>query len=849
MWRAVLKNLRAHKGRLVRTTIAVVIGIAFISGTYVLTDTIRGVFNGIVTTSTSGVDVHVRGSSAFTSSGFSDRRPVPESMLSRIRAIPGVEQAAGNVGGLAPLVDRNGKVISNGGAPTLGFAWEPPPLSPLILRQGRAPQRAGEVAIDAATAWTKDFGVGNRIGVVLGGPVRPFTIVGIFGYGEAGNLAGATIATFDLKTAQSAFHKQGLLDSIEVQAAGGTSPLVLRERIGLILPSGFEAVSNTTVADEGKQSFDRFINIFQTMLLVFAAIALFVGAFIIFNTFSIIVAQRTKEFALLRALGASPGQVKTSVIGEAAVIGLVASGIGLAFGVVMAIGLQALLKGFGMDLPSSGLKLLARTVWVSVGLGVTVTVLSALSPARKAATVPPIAAIRDVASTRAGSLRRRVIVGAALCTTGAVAVVGGLGGWVPKGLMAVGVGALLVFVGVAMASPLIARPVTATVGALTARLGVSGLLARENAMRNPRRTATTASALTIGVALVAFVAILSSSVRASASSSLLRSLKADVAVTSSLGMAGYTYGFDPKVARLLAEQPAVGVVSEVRLAEWRHDGSTQMVAAVDPRTIGKVLDLDMRSGSIAGLSSGGVLIRDSNASDLGARVGDTLPMEFASTGLHRVPVVGTFHNGQALNSYYVVSLDTFERNFSRTMQMDWRIYVNAAPGYSQAALHRAVTAATDRFPNTKAMTPIELRDSESKQIDQILNLVTALLLLAVLIALIGIANTLGLSVMERTRELGLLRAVGMSRRQTRSMVRREAVIISVLGTVLGLALGVVFGWAVVMAMRDLGMTEFRIPGAQLAMYFLIAGLAGVVAALLPARRASRLDVLSAIATE
>ena len=852
MLRVIFSGLRAHRARLARTGIAVVLGVAFVAGTYVFTDTLQRMFDGIVDQSTQGVDVYVRSSADFVNLGMSnDRQPVNETVVDRVRGIDGVAMADGYVQGMASLLDRNGNLIQTGGGPMLGMSWRPSRMSTVTLERGHVPRGPTEVALDSSTSSRFGFDVGDSIRIVTGGPVQTFRVVGIARFGRNQNLGGATMALFDLRTAQELYHRTGEVDGIEAVASLGVTPAQLAARIRPVLPPGVEAVTSATVANEGRDVFGYYLGFFGTALLVFALIALFVGAFLIFNTFTIIVAQQTREYGLLRSLGASPRQVTASVIAEAGLVGVVASAVGVGVGLLVARGLQALLLAFGMNLPANGLVFKPRTAIVAMALGIVITMVAALLPARKAARIPPIAALRQVAA-HSRSIRARGIIGGIVFAVGALLIGLGLFAGMGNGLAWVGGGALLVFAGYGIASATIARPLAGLLSRPLPRLfGAPGQLARENSVRNPRRSATTAAALMIGVGLITFVSVFSASIKASASRGLDDTLRADYVVTGASGFGGVT-PFSPLVAGRLAPQPEFAEVSPLRVGEWRLGDSPRFLAAVDPETISAVVNLGMRTGSVDGLSDGGVLVRDVTAEQLGVGVGDTVAMRFARTGTQRVPVVGTFHNGDAppaLQSDYLISIRSFEQWFSTDQQQDSSVFVVGARGYTPAQVQAELDGVVREFPTARVMDQAQLKAEQARQIDQLMGLMTALLALAVVIGLVGIANTLSLSILERTRELGLLRAVGMTRRQTRSMIRCEAAVIAVLGAVLGIAIGVAFGWAVVTAMRDSGITVFAVPIVRLLLFAAVAGLAGVVAAMPPARRAAKLDVLKAVATE
>lgn len=850
MWRATIKSLFARKVRLALTALSVVVGVGFMAGTLVLTDTMSKAFDELFSTATANIDVVVRSRSAFdpvtagpgAGGGSDEREPLPEELLSVVQRVEGVGRAGGNVTGYAQLVDPvTDEAIGGFGPPTIGLNWDPASRV-LDLRQGEPPRGDDQVVIDAATAEEHDFRVGDRVQILFEGPPEEFTIAGIAGFGDADNLAGATLALFELDTAQRVLGKIGLFDSIFVSAEEGVAAGQLRARIAAVLPEGVEAVTGTTLADESAEALNEGLGFFKIALLVFAGVSLFVGAFIIFNTFSIITAQRTRELALLRALGASKRQVMTSVLIEAAVTGLFASLVGVGAGLVIALGLQGLLSAFGIDLPSTQTQLLPRTVIVSILVGTTVTLVSSILPARRAAGVAPIEALRDAQRTPAGtSLRRRLFSGILVTGIGSAALLYGLFGATSSAAQLIGLGAAVTFVGVAMLSPLAARSLAAAIGSPLPRLGMAGKLGRDNAMRNPRRTASTAAALMIGLGLVSMVTILGASLKASFDAALTETLKADFTLTTT----SFT-PFSPEVANLARARPELTAVAEFRQNGFRVEGATSFLTGVDPGTIEQVATLDLVEGSVASLSEGSILVHRDVAADHGWSLGDVVHAEFPSTGKQGLAVGGIYAENRLVGNY-VVSIETYERNY--TEQLDTFVLVRGAPGVPIADVRDALDQAVGEFPNIEVQDQAAFREQQAGFINQLLGLVTALLALAVLIALFGIVNTLGLSIFERTRELGLLRAVGMTRGQVRSMIRWESVIIAVLGAVLGVAIGVLYGWAMQQALASEGVTELSVPGVQLLLYVALAGVAGVLAAVLPARRAAKLNVLEAISYE
>jgi putative ABC transport system permease protein len=853
MWKTTIRGLAAHKLRLALTALAVVLGVGFISGTYVLTDTMNRSFENLFANVTEGVDLYVRRGNAFLGSeGDEERKPLPENLLATVAEVEGVEEAEGTVTGYAQLVDRSGEAVTTGGAPTIGVSWsgvgggDGEAESDFGIRQGRAPQGPGEVLIDEATAADHDFSIGDRVQILLQGSPETFTLVGTAGSDEADFLLGATLAAFELDTAQRVLDKEDQFDAIEVAVEDGASVAGVRDRFNDVLPKGIETATGQAVADEQATAIQDALGFFNIALLVFATVALFVGAFVIFNTFSITVAQRTREFALLRALGATWRQVMTSVLIEAVIVGLIASALGLGAGVLIAMGLNALLTAFGIDLPQPTLQLLPRTVAVSMLVGTGITVVSSIFPARRAAKVSPMAALREATPQLGAWSKRRTAAGMVVTAVGASLIALGLFTDVGDGITFVGLGAFLTFIGVAVLSPLFAGPLAKVIGAPPARaFKMPAKLGRANAARNPKRTASTAAALMIGLALVGFVSIFAASLKESSNAIIDDSLKADFIVSNS--SFGGTMNFSPEVARSIASRPEIEAAAGVRFGEFHYRDSAKFMTAVDAGAIDEVVSLGVRSGRIGDLMDGGVFVHVEAAQDLKLNIGDTLEMEFPATGSTSQRVEGLFDEDTVIGSQFIVSKETYRENF--TQNLDDVVFVSAAAGASSHDARAAVDAAIEKFPNVTVQDQTEFKETQASQVNQLLGLVTALLGLSLIIALLGITNTLALSVFERTREIGLLRAVGMTRRQARSMIRWEAVIVSVIGALLGLTVGTFFGWALVTALEAEGISELVVPGGQLAGYVAVAGLAGVIAALPPARRAARMDVLGAIATE
>ena len=632
------------------------------------------------------------------------------------------------------------------------------------------------------------------------------------------------------------------MDAIKVVAADGVSDEQVVERIAQVVPDQVEVLTGAEITAEDQSDIKEGMGFFNTFLLTFALIALFVGSFIIYNSFSILVAQRGRDMALLRAIGASRRQVLGSVLLEAVVVGLIASVVGLAAGIGVASGLKVMLDTMGIDIPAGGVVLTSSTVIISLIAGLGVSVASALLPARRASRVAPVAAMRDVAVDSSGSSRRRAVIGTAVTALGGASIAQGLFAGGDSTLMAVGLGVALVFLGVAVLGPILARPLSRVLGSPLPRLkGMSGTLARENAMRNPKRTSATAAALDDRRRPRRVHHDPGRRRRRRPSpTAWTRSFTGDLVIDSGTYAGG---GLDPQLASDIAALPEVAAVSGLRNVPAEIDGSSTMLVGVDSATIEEVFDLGVTDGALADLGDGEIAIQADKASDHGWTLGDTIPVRFAETGVQQLTVAALYEDAD-LAGPYVVGNAVLEANVAD--QFDSMVFVRLADGVDTEAATAAVTEAASQNPLAEVQDRDAFKASMGAQIDMLLNLIYALLALAVIIALLGIANTLALSIFERTRELGLLRAVGMTRAQVRATVRWESVIIALLGTTLGLAIGTSFGWVMVQALEDQGLNTFHIPVTQLAVVVAISAIAGVVAAVLPARRAAKLDVLEAI---
>jgi putative ABC transport system permease protein len=847
MFTATLRGMLAHKLRLVLTTASIALGVAFLAGTLMLTDTMKLAFDQLFGKVSSGTDAVVRQESAYTQAagvGVS-RAPIDASALEQVRSVDGVAAAEGAVSGYALITDTDGKaVLTSGGAPTMGYSMprDPALRGDVNLRSGHAPRGPHEVAIDASSAEDHDIPLGSTIKILFRGPTEEFTVVGTVGYGDEKDLGGTSAAYFEPATAQRVLGEPGKFDEIQVRAADGVSDTTLAKRLDAVAPEGTEAVTGAQVADEASDAINSQFAFLNVMFMIFAGIALFVGSFIIWNTFSMIVTQRTREIALLRAVGATRRQVKRSLLVEAALLGVSASAVGVVLGAGVAKGLNALMAVLGFSLPSTSLQVAPRTIWVSLLVGTGVTVVAAMVPARRATKVLPVEALRDATPGAREPSRLRAVVGVLLTAVGVTAILTGLygGGGGTRVLLGI-VGTL---VGVITLSQLAARPLAALIGSPLRWRGVQGDLARQNAMRNPRRTASTAAALMIGLTLVVSMGVFASSFKASIAPVLDSSTNADLYVTAASSQAA---GYSPEATRAAAEVPGVAVVSASGWGQARIDGAGTSYSSVDPATVEKAFRLHLDAGSADDLGDDGILVTSDAAASHGWKVGDTVPVEFAATGDQDLEVRGIFEYNRVLESDYLISLATQEANEGD--RLDSTALVTLDPGADAGTVKDRITAALADHPDAKVLDQRGFEQEIGGFVDALLALVSAMLLLAVVIALLGIVNTLALSVFERTRELGLLRAVGMTRSQVRSMVRWESVVISLIGAVLGAALGVGLGMALAQALKGDGVTELSVPVLQVAAYVVGAALAGVLAAVGPSRSAAKVDVLKAVVTD
>jgi putative ABC transport system permease protein len=845
MLRITLKGLLGHKLRFGLTAFAVTVGVAFVVGSFVLTESVRAQFDTLFQEINAGVDLQVRGEERFDSGTFGGNAaaPVPEEILAEVLAVDGVSSAAGTVGGTAVLIDADGELIEKPGGFPLGVNWsDAPELATVTVVDGEPPRADDEIMIDIDTAEIGELGVGDTVTVIPGREApADYTIAGIVSFGDNNALSGATLTGFTTAEAQRVFNLEGKFQTIEVAVEEGADLATVGAAIDALLPDGFETVNQETVVEEGQQSIGAFIDIFQNVLLGFAFVTLFVSAFLIYNTFRIVIGQRIRELALLRAVGASTGQVFRSVLGEALFIGFVASVAGFGLGILVAMGLNALLNSAGFGAGETELVVELQPFLFALSVGVGITFLSSLLPAWQSTKVPPVAAMRDGYSLDGGSIRVRMVAGTVMTVGGALLVAVGL--TASEGmtiLFGMASGAILLFLGVAALSPLFAAPVARFLGTPLRLSGITGRLASENAARSPRRTSSTAAALMIGLALVTMALVVGTSVKESFGETLDTQVTADWYIDSSTFI-----GFSPTVADELRELPEIAAVNRGRFGAMQVQGSTKQFTALDYDTLDELFELGFVAGGV-GAGDRGLLIDSEPAADLGVEPGDTLDVVFNETGEVTLPVLGIYEE-DGLVGNWVIDTETYRENFSE--DLDFFVAAKTAEGVEPEVARAAIEAVTEPFPQLQVQDRDEYRADQEGQLDTVLVVVNVFLLFAVIIAGIGIANTLALSVFERTRELGLLRAIGETKGQLWRMITFEAVLVAVFGAVLGIVIGVGFGLATATALPDSFITVIAVPVGSLIGVLVVAIILGVLASLYPAWRASRLNVLEAIAFE
>jgi putative ABC transport system permease protein len=848
-----LRGLAGRKLRTVLTSIAVVLGVALIAGTYILTDTIDRQFDQIFQQVREGVDVSVTPKKLFNTDNQANPPAFPASYVAKVQQVPGVEKASGGIFDDGIILDKKGKKIGgNGGAPNFISSEAPAPFSPYDYVVGHAPAANDEVAVDKYTAGKQHWKIGDTVRVGGQGPAQPYKLVGIAKFGKLSGLAGAAIAVMPLQQAQKVTDKVGKLDGIDIQAAPGTSPKALVPRVAQALPNTVTVRTGAEQAAKDSKDTKSGLSFIKTLLLVFAGVALFVGAFIIFNSFSITIAQRTRELSMLRTVGASRRQVLGSVIGEATIMGFVASAIGLGIGIVLAKGLKALFKAVGADLPGGAAVVQSRTIVVSLIVGTLVTVVASLLPAFRATRIQPVEGAREgavIPKTRFSKIKTpfgaaTLALGVALMCIALLTGNTGSALWMPLLF-----GTILVFIGAAMFSSRLVRPIASFVGRpMEVMRGVSGQLARENATRNTGRTASTAAALMIGLALVAGVSIFASGIKKSVDSAIDKSVRAALVVENKDGFSNVPAATGKAVARL----PGVGDSSPVRRSQAKVAGvsGTPDVTGVDPATLTAVFQPEWKHGSnstLQSLDGNNAIVSDSWSKSKHRKIGQQIQITTQSGHRATYTIVGTYKNNVHFLGDITVTNSTLARDFRVTE--DQYVLYSLKPGANLAHVKaQASGLLAAQYPSIEAVTKAGFKKTQTEWVSQISAFFYVLLSLAVIVSLFGIVNTLVLAIYERTRELGLLRAVGMSKRQVRRIVRYESVITALIGAVLGVVLGVFFAVIVSRPLADEGF-ELSFPIGTLVVLVALAGVAGVLAAIAPARRAAKLNVLEALAYE
>ncbi|MDT9687450.1 ABC transporter permease [Streptomyces sp. P9(2023)] len=842
-----LSGLRAHKRRFVGTLTAILLGVAFLTGTLVMGDTLRASFDSLFGNATSGTDAVVRSTSVVTVEGESQgtRSSVAASLADDIAQVPGVAAAVPRIEGAGQLIGADGEPIGGQGPPTLAGYWiQDTALNPYALAEGRAPERSGEVVVNRGAAETGDLALGDTTVLRTPDPVK-VTVVGLATFGGEGGMAQVTYTGMTRADAEKYLTpKPGDAAGILVRAGPGTSQQEVVAALTPVLPEGVEAITGEQSAQENTDMISgQFLTLFTTFLLVFSGVALLVSVFSIHNTFAIVVAQRTRENALLRALGASRRQIVGSTLVESVAVGLVASAAGLLGGIGVAAGLQALFPAIGFPFPEGELVISGLSMALPFAVGLLVCVGSALLPAVKAGRTAPLAALRETAVDDSGASRSRAFIGIGLLLAAVAVVLTGV--LATPSLWLASAGAVLALAAFVVLGPVASSYAVRVLGGPLR--GANRGLARRNALRSPKRTAATATALMIGVAVVSLFTVFGASLKATMDQTVARSFAGDVAVSTPAFGAGGS-GLSPRLAPALAELPEVETAVGLGQGVAEIDGEGRALTVTDPAALARSFDLGAVQGWLAGLGTDGIAVADTEADKSGLKPGSTTELAFTDGSRHTFTVKAVYEQSE-LAGDYVVTREAWAPH--QAQDSDRLVAVSFADGVPADAGKAAVEDVTAAYGNPDVQTRDEYAESSAGGIDTMLTLVYALLALAVLIALLGIANTLTLAVHERTRELGLLRAVGQTRAQSKAMVRWESVLVAAFGTVGGLALGGFLGWVLVKASDGASDSAFAftVPPLQLTVVALVGLAAGAVAAWRPARRAARLDVLRAIATE
>lgn len=855
MFRTTLKSLWAHKRRLLSTALAVLLGVAFMTGTFVLSATLDKAFSDLFAESNAEISTVVRGPELFRSEmgGGTLRSRMPADVVDRATAVDGVEVAEPYVWSFTgAILTKDGDALGGQGPPTIFQSWiTDDPMNALQIDEGRAPEGPGEMALNRTAVEDGGYEVGDEVRLLTQGGREAFELVGITTYGDAGSQGGATTAEFTLEEVQRISGvDDGRIDWVLVRSDGSVTDEELTERVAEATDADFSVVTGEAAAEELAADISEGFGFLTQMLLVFAGIALFVGTFIISNTFSILLAQRTKELALLRAIGATRAQVLRSVLLEALLVGIVAALIGIGLGVLLAIGALGALAAFGLELPGDQVVIGIDTIAISVTVGLVVTIGAALLPAIRSTRVPPIAALRDVAIDRSSRSWLRVGIAVVLLLLGFLQAAPAFGDSIERSdLLPIGLGAVTILLAVLAAGPVLAKPLSAAVSWWIPKVrGVPGQLATENAKRNPARTASTSTALAIGITLVGFITIFGASTRASISTDVERAFQGDFIVQAP---GAFFPRLSPSLTDELAAIDGVDVASPFTQVEAQGvlpdgDEANLMVSAIDPPSLAQTFALRAGTGDVGDLAPGELFVDQQVASERDVAVGDEIELLLPGGERQTFAIAGLSNEPALLGDWVMTQADY--RALSPE-PLDFYIYLKLDEGADLEEMRVTLRDALEDYPIAAIQDKEQFIGSLLALINQFLVIIYALLALSVVIALIGIANTLSLSIHERTRELGLLRAVGMTRAQLRSTVRWEAVIVALIGTAIGLVLSVVLSWLIVRGLAPYGLGTFSIPYGQMLTVVVLGAVLGVLAALRPARRAARLNVLDAISSE
>ncbi|MFF3723563.1 ABC transporter permease [Streptomyces erythrochromogenes] len=849
MFRTALRNVLAHKARLLMTVLAVTLGVAFVSGTLVFTDTLKKSLSGQSAKSYEGIAVSVTSyGQGRNEQGEKEGEPgLGQQTLDKIKALPGVDTVSGRVSGFAGVGDENGKLIGSGWS-NQGANYTPVKDGKdprYAFAQGAGPAKADEVALDKATADKGNYKVGDKVRVATNGPVKEYSLAGVFTTEDGAVQAGGSLVLFETKVAQELYLKPGYFQELSVGAKNGTSAEKLLADIKPLVDKNAKAQTGAALAAEQAKQIEKGLSNLSTMLLVFAGISLFVGIFLIYNTFTMLVTQRTKELALLRAVGANRGQVMRSVLSEALVVGVLSAAVGLLSGIGLAIGIRSVIGSLGAKLPGGALVIAPGTVTAALVIGVVVTTVAAVLPAWRTGRIAPVAAMGSAhLPATSKSLLVRNILGSIISLGGIGLVFLGVSTGGNSGRMTMGAGAFFMLIGMIVLLPLLSKPVIGSVRPLLQKVfGVPGKLAAQNAVRNPRRTAVTAASLAIGLTLVTTLSVLGITVGKVVDRMSTEKLKADYRVS----MSSDAGSLDKSVAETLSKAPGIKAVSPQTAGYFLVDGDFRAASGVNPATIGQLLNVEVLSGSLDSLGKGDVAVAEKTAKKQNFTVGSAIKLKYDDGQEASVKVGAIFKDMEGLLSPYVIDNKILSEH-SEEMYIP-EVYVNVDGGASKAAQQKVVDA-LGKNPAITVATQQDMRNEMGGMINTMLNIMYGLLGMALVISVLGVVNTLAMSVFERTQEIGMLRAIGLDRSRVKNMIRLEAVVISLFGAALGVVIGIFLAWAVGSTLAEaMPGYELILPWDRIGIFLLLAAVVGVLAAMWPARSAARLNMLTAIKTE